>query len=107
MEAFQAAEKDVAMKAGELKEISVAYEKAKSLADKIRGVEVDITLQLQEYAKVFTRGILEIYLVVLCTLWLRAYLFTFYFSSIACEDRVEAVADGVDGGCWVYSCGFH
>ena len=52
MKAFEAAEKDVAEKAGELKEISEAYEKAKSLADKIRGVEVDITLQLQEYAKV-------------------------------------------------------
>lgn len=52
MGAFEAAEKDVAEKGAELKEISTAYEASKLLADKIKGVEVDITLQLQEYAKV-------------------------------------------------------
>ena len=86
MEAFQAAEKDVAEKTGELKEISVAYEKAKSLADKIRGVEVDITLQLQEYAKVFTRGFLETFPAFTCASYILAYtLFAFYYPSIACE----------------------
>lgn len=52
MKAFEAAEAEVNTKAEELREIAESYEKAKSLADKIRGVEVDISHQLQEYAKV-------------------------------------------------------
>ncbi|CAM9576403.1 unnamed protein product [Ectocarpus sp. 12 AP-2014] len=51
LKAFEAAEAEVNTKAEELREIAESYEKAKSLADKIRGVEVDISHQLQEYAK--------------------------------------------------------
>lgn len=52
LEAFEAAEKDVKEKAEELHDIAGKYEKAKAEADKIRGVEVDISHQLDEYAKV-------------------------------------------------------
>lgn len=40
-------------KAEELHDIGGKYEKAKAEADKIRGVEVDISHQLDEYAKVW------------------------------------------------------
>ena len=52
LKAFEEAEKDVQAKAEELREIVDTYETAKNLADKIKGVEVDISLQLQEYKKV-------------------------------------------------------
>lgn len=52
LKAFEAAEKDVKAKAEELREIADSYERSKNLADKIKGVEVDISLQLQEYTKV-------------------------------------------------------
>lgn len=52
MVAFDKAEAAVEAKAEELNEISKSYEKAKNLADKIQGVEVDIIDQLQGYTKV-------------------------------------------------------
>lgn len=52
LKTFEAAEEDVQAKAEELHEIANKYEKAKALEDKIKGVEVDISLQLQEYTKV-------------------------------------------------------
>lgn len=49
---YEAAQVDVEGKAEELGEIAKRHEQATALADKIKGVEVDISHQLQEYTKV-------------------------------------------------------
>lgn len=74
MQAFEAAEADVKVKAEELREIAESYEKAKNLADTIKGVEVDITIQLQEYAKV----------PVVAITFLFCFCFVFVFLALLC-----------------------
>ena len=49
---MEKAQDDASQKGKELQVIVEAYDKARSLADKIRDVEVDITHQLGEYDKV-------------------------------------------------------